>query len=100
MTWHPACIKKISALRRIVLLSSITMTRAPDKVLLSATQTSMIIYHLFMLPWVTCFRARCLPGFYARVRPNRHQPVLQHKTKIKLPCGERPTASPPPGKIS
>jgi hypothetical protein len=30
MTWQPACNRKISALRRMVLLSSITMTLKPS----------------------------------------------------------------------
>src|SRR2546423_12292703 len=37
ITWHPACMRKISALRRIVLLSSITITRTPARLLGSAT---------------------------------------------------------------
>ena len=43
ITWQPACMRKISALRRMVLLSSITITRTPVRFLESATHSLDVV---------------------------------------------------------
>src|SRR5262249_54574621 len=77
MTVQPACSRKISALRRIVLLSSITMTFTPDNGLLSGK----IPPRLTPRP---CVRATArLPGH----RLAFDKPV-EAVTYIAMPAGE------------
>src|SRR6185503_937667 len=62
ITWQPACMRNISALRRIVLLSSMTITRTPVRFLESAT---------LPLEWFDAARCQDGPLYPAKTIVNR-----------------------------